>query len=162
MAKTSGSRQYAALPIRKARGGVREVLLVTSRETRRWIIPKGWPMAGLSGAEVAQVEAFEEAGIRGKATRKPVGHYDYWKRLDDAFRLVRVEVFRMKVTRLFKSWPEAGSRQRAWFPLEKAVELVDEPGLRAILSEMFPRGKAARVESETVPDNSPRESGEGR
>jgi 8-oxo-dGTP pyrophosphatase MutT (NUDIX family) len=142
MPRQSGSRQFAALPIRKAKGGGREVLLVTSRETRRWIIPKGWPMPGRSPAEVAEQEAFEEAGIRGKATRKAIGHYDYWKRLDESFRLVRVEVFRLKVSRLLKDWPEASSRDRAWFPLETAAELVDEPGLRAILSEMRPASKA--------------------
>lgn len=136
MSKHAGSRQFAALPTRKIEGDEREVLLVTSRETRRWIIPKGWPMPGRTPAEVAEREAFEEAGIRGKVVRKPIGRYDYWKRLEDSLRLVRVEVFRMKVSRLLKVWPEAGSRQRAWFPLDIAAELVEEPGLQAILREL--------------------------
>jgi 8-oxo-dGTP pyrophosphatase MutT (NUDIX family) len=129
------NRQFGAIPFRKADDGGHEILLVTSRETKRWIVPKGWPMDGKVGHQVAAREAFEEAGIRGKASKKAVGHYDYWKRRDESFRLVRVAVFKLKVERLLDDWPEAGSRERRWFRAEDAVMAVDEPGLRAILAE---------------------------
>ena len=73
------SQQYAALPWRNAQGF--EILLITSRETRRWVIPKGWPMPGNSPAESAAQEAYEEAGIRGKIAVQAIGHYGYRKRL---------------------------------------------------------------------------------
>ena len=73
------SQQYAALPWRQTQGF--EILLITSRETRRWVIPKGWPMPGHSAAESAAQEAYEEAGVRGQMSAEPAGHYAYKKRL---------------------------------------------------------------------------------
>jgi 8-oxo-dGTP pyrophosphatase MutT (NUDIX family) len=140
-ARTSRTRQYAALPVRKTPDGDREVLLVTSRETQRWVIPKGWPMAGKAPHQAAAREAFEEAGIRGKAGKKAIGQYQYWKRLDAMFRLVRVDVFKLKIERLLDDWPEKDSRKRAWFSPESAARMVDEPGLRAILESMSEKAR---------------------
>lgn len=129
-------RQVAALPLRLSeRDGV-EVLLVTSRETQRWIIPKGWPMAGMTEAQAAAREALEEAGLVGRVHRKPIGTYSAWKRVDAAFLQVEVRVFRLDVERQRKVWREKGQRRLCWVPLAAAAELVDEPGLSALLLDM--------------------------
>jgi 8-oxo-dGTP pyrophosphatase MutT (NUDIX family) len=126
------SQQYAALPWRRAQGF--EVLLITSRETRRWVIPKGWPMSGLSAAESAAQEAYEEAGIRGQMAAQAVGHYTYSKRLrGGAKKRFRVDVFAMEVTEVLDLWPEAHERARQWLSPHEALALVEEPELAALI-----------------------------
>ncbi|HEX7107677.1 MAG TPA: NUDIX hydrolase, partial [Aestuariivirga sp.] len=125
------SQQYAALPWRKAQGV--EILLITSRETRRWVIPKGWPMPGRSAAESAAQEAYEEAGIRGQMTEQAIGQYGYSKRLrSGAKKRFRVDVFAME-TEVLDLWPEAHERARQWLSPEEALTLVDEPELAALI-----------------------------
>jgi 8-oxo-dGTP pyrophosphatase MutT (NUDIX family) len=126
------SQQYAALPWRRAQGC--EILLITSRETRRWVIPKGWPMPGLSAAESAAQEAYEEAGIRGEMTAQAMGHYTYSKRQRrGAKKRFLVEVFAMEVTEVLGEWPEAHERARQWLSPEAAVALVEEPELATLI-----------------------------
>jgi 8-oxo-dGTP pyrophosphatase MutT (NUDIX family) len=127
------SRQIAALPIRRAVDGPVEVLLVTSRETGRWVIPKGWPWPELADHEAAAVEAWEEAGVRGPVEDRSLGYYSYDKRLSDRVLVVRVVVFRMEVAEEAPVWPEAGERRRAWFTPAAAAEAVAEPELKALL-----------------------------
>lgn len=127
--------QVAALPFR-LEAGVLEVLLITSRETGRWVIPKGWPMKGRSGRGAAAREAEEEAGILGKIRKKPIGSYTYWKRRTDRFDLVQVDVFPLKVERQLENWRERGQRRLAWFEPERAAELVDEPGLSDLIRRL--------------------------
>lgn len=129
----SPATQYAALPWRDAED-VREVLLVTSRETRRWVIPKGWPMKRLAPWAAAAAEAFEEAGVRGEAEPLQFGAYRYDKvRKSGRLRPVKVRVFRLKVTEELTNWPEKGQRERAWFTPAEAAERVAEPELQALL-----------------------------
>ena len=128
-------RQVAALPFRKSTTGETEVLLITSRETGRFIIPKGWPMKRLSNAEAAAREAYEEAGVVGKSKHRPVGEYLYWKRLDRKFELIRVEVFALEVAKQRSEWPEKGTRQSRWLSPQAAAKLVEEPGLVSILRD---------------------------
>jgi 8-oxo-dGTP pyrophosphatase MutT (NUDIX family) len=125
--------QYGVLPYAVQEDGTVRLLLVTSRETQRWVVPKGWPMESLKPHEAAAREAFEEAGIVGKAKKRAIGAYQYWKRLESSFTLCRVEVFPLLVERLEKSWPEQKQRDRRWFELEDAALLVDEPGLEALI-----------------------------
>ena len=126
------SQQYAALPWRRAQGF--EILLITSRETRRWVIPKGWPMPGKSAAESAAEEAYEEAGIRGEISAQPMGHYTYSKRLRSrAKKRFRVDVFAMEVTEVLDLWPEAHERARQWLSPAEAVAVVEEPELAALI-----------------------------
>ena len=74
--------QYAALPVRHGEDGRLRVMLLTSRDTQRWVIPKGWPMRGREPSEVAVQEAFEEAGLVGTIVSKhPIGSYHYEKQL---------------------------------------------------------------------------------
>jgi 8-oxo-dGTP pyrophosphatase MutT (NUDIX family) len=90
-------RQYAALPFRLL-DGLPEVLLVTSRETRRWIIPKGWPQKGLSAHDVALREAREEAGVVGRVAKRAIGYYHYDKRLAaNDYVTCKVRVFLLEV-----------------------------------------------------------------
>jgi 8-oxo-dGTP pyrophosphatase MutT (NUDIX family) len=115
MSKQQASRaQLAALPYRQVEGRL-EVLLVTSRETRRWIIPKGWAEKGTKPHDMAAREAFEEAGVRGKVRKCPHGSYRYEKRLT-AKRSVECEVtvFLLEVEQELADWPEKGERERRW------------------------------------------------
>lgn len=132
MKETGASQQYGALPWRQAQGF--EILLITSRETRRWVIPKGWPMPGHSAAESAAQEAYEEAGVRGEMAAPAIGHYGYRKRLrGGAKKSFRVEVFAMEVTEVLDLWPEAHQRTRQWLSPVEAAAHVDEPELAALI-----------------------------
>lgn len=103
------ARQVAALVWRLAPSGV-DVLLITSRATRRWVLPKGWPIKGRSAAEAAAQEAFEEAGVVAAPTSEPVGSYQYDKVLRDGSLLpCTVDVFAMPMLRLLEEWPEMSS-----------------------------------------------------
>jgi hypothetical protein len=125
--------QYGALPYRVGKHGV-EVMLITSRETRRWVIPKGWPMSGKKPSRVAEIEAFQEAGVKGVVSKKPAGVYPYSKLLPDGeWRLCDVVVFPLRVTLEKVKWRETGERQRQWFPQDEAAELVDEGSLAQII-----------------------------
>jgi 8-oxo-dGTP pyrophosphatase MutT (NUDIX family) len=128
------SRQVAALAWRRSGPGV-DVLLVTSRNTRRWLLPKGWLVAGKSSAESAMVEAFEEAGVRGVAADQPLGSYHYDKVLKDgSLRPCKVDVFAIPVVKLLDEWPEMGQRRRRWYSALTAASMVAEPDLAEILS----------------------------
>ncbi len=121
--------QIAALPVRLREDGHLEMLLVTSRETRRWIIPKGWPMTNLDDHEAAGVEAREEAGVKGKLLADPVGRYAYWQRGRAETRYLQVDVFLLRVDKILKSWKEKDQRERRWFGVTEAADLVQEPDL---------------------------------
>lgn len=111
-----------------------EVLLVTSRDTGRWVIPKGWPMAGLSDAAAATREAWEEAGVRGEAREEPLGQYSYDKQRKAKGPLpCSVTVYPLRVTGLAEFFPERLERQRRWFTAAKAARKVAEPELRQML-----------------------------
>lgn len=114
-------------------------MLVTSRETGRWVIPKGWPHDNMSPARSAAQEAFEEAGITGAITKKPVGRFHYLKFYgdNDAVECV-VHVHAMEVEEELARWPEKNQRTRRWFLRPEAAEQVDEPELRAIMLEFTP------------------------
>ena len=123
--------QYAALPWRKTHR--MEIMLVSSRETRRWIIPKGWPMAGRSGSAAAGIEAMEEAGLLGVLSKEPIGSYFYEKRFSRDVQTCRVEVFPLRVVRQRDDWPEKHERSTKWFSAEEAQDLVSDPELGALI-----------------------------
>jgi 8-oxo-dGTP pyrophosphatase MutT (NUDIX family) len=127
--------QFAALPWRRGPNGDVEVLLITSRETHRWVIPKGWPIKGKSAWKSAAREAFEEAGIQGKIGKRPAGVYAYDKRLKSGgLQHVRVAVFGLQVESEARVFPEAGQREKQWVSRQEAARLVDEPELMAVLA----------------------------
>ncbi|MCF2904840.1 NUDIX hydrolase [Octadecabacter sp. CECT 8868] len=127
--------QVAALCHRESKRG-KEVLLVTSRGTGRWIIPKGWPINGLASAEAAAQEAWEEAGVEnGRADSTSIGSYSYDKVMNSGLPVpVETLVYSVEVDNLANDFPEAGQRERKWATPEEAAELVDEPELKSILS----------------------------
>ncbi|HUG61656.1 MAG TPA: NUDIX hydrolase [Methylomirabilota bacterium] len=129
-------RQVAALPFRRTGNDSVEVLIMTSRETRRFVIPKGWPMKKRRKNEAAAIEAFEEAGVRGTIGKKPLGRYTYWKRLKETFTLVRVVVYPLEVVESLEDWPERDERLVSWLKPADAALLVDEPGLAKIIREV--------------------------
>jgi 8-oxo-dGTP pyrophosphatase MutT (NUDIX family) len=129
----ASSIQYGALPYREIKSGV-EVLLVTSRETRRWIIPKGWPQSGVPPHRAAAKEAFEEAGVVGKVSKKTVGSYWYDKIIESGATMrCKVRVFPLRVTRQFKKWPEKRQRRSQWHSPAQASRRVGEIYLRQII-----------------------------
>jgi 8-oxo-dGTP pyrophosphatase MutT (NUDIX family) len=107
--------------------------LITSRESRKWLIPKGWPMKGLKDHQAAAREAIEEAGIKGKVGKKPVGQYTYQKRLIDHVEPCRVFVYRLDVDKEQAKWRERDQRERRWVPVADAADLVTEPSLANLL-----------------------------
>src|ERR1700722_13616021 len=132
--KFHGTTQFAALPWRISEGGTRQVMLLTSRETRRWVIPKGWPMKKRKPAEVASQEAYEEAGLIGQIVgKRPLGRFHYEKRVGKEAILCQVQVFLFRVERQLDDWPEKGQRETKWFEASKAASLVDEGGLAEII-----------------------------
>lgn len=125
--------QAAALCLREGKSGP-EVLLVSSLDTGRWILPKGWPMKNRTLAGAALQEAWEEAGVIGKAQETSVGFYLYEKRRRGGLSLsCRVEVFRVDVADLARDFPEKGKRRRKWMSPEQAAAAVDEPELKELL-----------------------------
>jgi 8-oxo-dGTP pyrophosphatase MutT (NUDIX family) len=133
--KTRDEEQYAALPFRIDADGKIRVLLLTSRETKRWVIPKGWPMRGKKPREVAAQEAFEEAGLVGTLIgKRPVGNFHYAKEMAPGREILcRVKVFLLRVERQLDDWPERGQRETRWFGADDAAALVDEGGLAEIM-----------------------------
>lgn len=129
-------RQVAAIPCRLTSDGEMQVMLITSRSTQRFIVPKGWTMKGKSECEAASVEAFEEAGVSGRIIEKPVGCYRYWKRLSKRFVLCDVTVYLLSVEDEHANWDEDDARQRKWLSLPAAASLIDEPELSSLVETL--------------------------
>jgi 8-oxo-dGTP pyrophosphatase MutT (NUDIX family) len=125
--------QYAALPWREGDNGL-EILLITSRNTRRWIVPKGWPLPGRTPPECAAQEALEEAGVTGTVAPKPLGwfHYDKLRKSGEILPC-KVQVFALEVSRQRRDWPEKSARHTRWCTPTEALTHVGEPGLRRII-----------------------------
>lgn len=130
--------QFAALPYRRHKNEV-QILLVTSLDSERWILPKGWPMDGHTPAATAAQEAWEEAGIRGIVSEACLGFFSYAKTLsDDQPTPCIAAVFPLEVQDLADDFPEAGRRKRKWFTREKAASRISEPDLKKILRNFDP------------------------
>ena len=127
------------MPVRRASGGAMEVLLVTSRETRRWVIPKGWPWPELADCDSAAEEAREEAGVLGSVETTGYGKYVYSKRHVAGTTEIAVDVFLLWVAEELDDWPERAERNRIWFSPVEAAAAVEEPQLRALLLSLMDR-----------------------
>lgn len=136
-------------------------MLITSRETRRWVLPKGNPIRGLASHEAAAHEAFEEAGVSGIACPTPLGQYNYWKkRRNGQLKHATVALFPLAVTEQAEEWPEQDERETQWFELAQAAAAVDEPDLGRLIGSFRvsrPTGRRerllswARRQGETLP-----------
>jgi len=126
--------QAGVIPYRIADGQV-DVLLVTSRDTGRWVIPKGYVERGMTPQSAACQEAWEEAGVEGEITSTmPLGFVPYLKRLKNGDTCgASIAVFPMLVGKQKKKWQERSERTRTWFPIAEAAKLVGEPALSVLL-----------------------------
>lgn len=126
--------QMAAL-CHRGEGDGKEYLLVTSRDTGRWVIPKGWPIRGLQSDETALQEAWEEAGVKGKTiANEPVGSYTYQKKQANGVEVpVETLVYSVAVKDLSEDFPEAHERQRRWVDADQAAQMVNETELKSLI-----------------------------
>lgn len=137
--KTGKNMQFAALPFR-IRKGKPQILLITSRGTQQWIIPKGWPMEGLKPHKAAAQEAWEEAGIIGTISKQSLGQYRYRKtRGPKRGQKVDVMIFALEIEKLAKRYPEEGQRRRKWMSPKKAAKHIQNPELAEIVRGFAPK-----------------------
>jgi 8-oxo-dGTP pyrophosphatase MutT (NUDIX family) len=130
-------KQIAALPMRWKDDGTFQVLMVTSRDTGRWVMPKGWTMNGKKPWAAAEIEALEEAGAVGFIASQAIGSYTYKKKLDDGSSLkCEVDVYPMVVEHLKRNWKERNERKRRWFSAKGAAKRVNEPKLAKLLKSL--------------------------
>jgi len=120
--------QSGVIPYRM-KDGRTEVLLVTSIRKKNWIVPKGFIEYHMSPFQSAKKEAFEEAGIKGGNTTKILGSYKVRKNGSDLL----TKIYSMKVTRIFKDYPEKNLRKRKWFSVYEAAKKVDIDELATII-----------------------------
>ncbi|SFK76524.1 8-oxo-dGTP pyrophosphatase MutT, NUDIX family [Mesorhizobium albiziae] len=134
--------QVAALPWRKTPTGV-EVMLITSRDTGRWVLPKGWPEGSEQLFDTAAREAAEEAGIGGAIARFEIGSYFYSKVLSSGMeRRCEVLVFPLEVDEVATAWPEKKQRDRKWFAPADAVSRVKEADLGELIARFAKNPRA--------------------
>src|SRR6266850_1145115 len=138
MATTSPILNQAGVIAYRVLDGKVQVLLMTSRDTGRWIIPKG-NINGRSTSKAAEKEAYEEAGVRGTITSPiPLGIYTYSKKLASGeARAASVEVYLLQIKEQLKKWPEKGERKLSWVTTKEAVDLVEEPGVVPLLQRLM-------------------------
>lgn len=131
------AEQVAALPLRWDKDGNLAILMVTSRDTGRWVMPKGWTEDGLTYSQAASAEAEEEAGATGPISDQAIGGYRYRKLCDNGASVeCRVRLFPMLVKELLADWKEQDERTRCWFSVAEAANAVDEPDLAALLQTL--------------------------
>src|SRR5262249_5159875 len=128
---TETLHQAAAIAMRGEK-----ICLVTSSNGKRWVIPKGLIESGHTAGETALREAWEEAGLIGALWPEPVGSYLYSK----LGRTYHVTVYVLRVTQALDDWPEKSLRQRTWVGVERALEQLDDAGLRELV-EHASRGR---------------------
>lgn len=130
-------RQLGAICRRAAEDGSTEVLLITTRETRRWSIPKGWTIKGLKPHETAEREAWEEAGVVGKAKKKALGCFSYVKMLKSGRKVASiVQVHLVDTSGMDSNYPEKGQRDLEWLSPFEAASRVAEPELKQLLRSL--------------------------
>ena len=139
------SLQVGALCWRRTSGGLIKVVLITSRDTGRWVIPKGWPMRNRTDPQAAAREAYEEAGVKGEVADRSIGLFAYDKGLGKAgFMTCTVKVYPLEVRELLRRFPENGQRDVKWFTRDKAADRVGEPDLATLIRGFDPPQAAAK------------------
>ena len=129
--------------------GELSVILVTSKDGRRWVLPKGHIEPHLSANESAEKEAFEEGGIEGVVSKVAMGFYDYFKQSNKNSTIYRVSLFPMKILRLLNDWPEAKFRTRQWMTIQQAIDSVKEKDAQLLLEKF---GEEMALETDTSKD----------
>jgi len=139
--------QHGALCYRHTKKGLR-ILLVSSRRTRRWISPKGWPMTGRTPHETAAREAWEEAGVKGIPNPQALGFYSYLKYINPKLTITcTVQLFALEVREQMVSFPEKGERKTRWMKPRKAAKRVLEPELKRLILR-FAESERQRIASD--------------
>ncbi|WP_315700817.1 MULTISPECIES: NUDIX hydrolase [unclassified Bradyrhizobium] len=136
------NKQVAALPFRIEDMEL-SILLITTRGKRRWSVPKGWPIARKRPHRTAAVEAYEEAGLRGKISRRAVGQFKHRKRKGKRKITCEVQLFPLEVRKQHTRWPERGQRKVIWLPAAKAARRIRQAKLRELI-ESFARKQTKR------------------
>jgi len=127
-------QQVAALPYRYRDNGEIDFLVITSRRTKRLIVPKGWPMKGKPDYRAAAIEAHQEAGVRGEIVNQPIGSFSYIKDVNDVQIPVTANVFPLEVKKVKGRWKEDASRKRKWMSAAKAAEMLSDRGLAELVT----------------------------
>ncbi len=123
-----------------------KILLITSRRSKRWIIPKGWKVDMMSNRKSVALEAWEEAGVQGRVSKRSIGTYYYRKRSGkNDFLTCAVRVFALDVKARKKKFPERGERKLKWVNLNTAIDLVTEPELKTVIKNF-----AARIKKDNI------------
>ena len=123
-----------------------QILLITSRKSKRWIIPKGWKIDKLTNRKSVALEAWEEGGVQGKVSNRSIGTYDYRKKKDSGdFFTCRVKVYGLRVKSLKRKFPEQGQRQLKWVDTNKAIEYVFEPELKNLIADFVKNLKVQQI-----------------
>ena len=137
--------QFAAIAHVRFNGRLK-VMLITSRDSKRWVIPKGWPKPGMAPHKLAALEAYEEAGLEGKIAREPLGSFKYQKKMDDGSEVpCKVAVYPLEVTAQHLEWPERMQRDCIWVEARKAAGMVDEKSLRDLILKFADEADQGRV-----------------
>jgi 8-oxo-dGTP pyrophosphatase MutT (NUDIX family) len=137
-------QQYGALPWRRRRNGELEVMLITARQSGRWILPRGWPVTGKTPAQTATQEAFEEAGVVGGVDPRPIGEYRYLKILPDgSSNDCLVTLFSLRVSGTLVQWREQAERKRRWHGLSQASQIASDRQLAELLATLHRDHKTA-------------------
>lgn len=139
--KTAELKQFGVLPLIKGSDGEWRVILITSRDSGRWTIPKGNPIKGMKPHEAAAIEAEEEAGLLGDVSKDPIGAYEFFKRRANSFELANVTVYCLKVKRQLGQFKEKGLRRIEAFKPEDAEDAVMEPGLKTLIRQVSQKRK---------------------
>jgi 8-oxo-dGTP pyrophosphatase MutT (NUDIX family) len=124
--------QVAALPWRRTKAGI-EVMLITSRDTGRWVLPKGWPEVGEEFCDAAAREAHEEAGLKGSVSLVMAGRYGYQKAASGGNVRCEVMVYPLEVDGVAGKWKEKGERRRKWMEPARAAASVAEADLGKLI-----------------------------
>jgi len=123
-----------------------EILLITTSTSRRWIVPKGWPVEGLSPSECAAQEALEEAGVEGEVAQQPLGSFRHHKQSKSGETvLCTVYVYPMEVTHRRNRWAEKHIREIHWCSVEDALTRVKHPALRRLIVKFIKSPRLART-----------------
>ncbi|NTW83725.1 MAG: NUDIX hydrolase [Chlorobiaceae bacterium] len=109
------------------------LVLITSRRSGNWIIPKGYVEKGLTPAESAAKEAYEEAGLIGRVHPEAAGRYRYRKYR----KFFMVMVYPLFIDTILDEWEEMHSRKRVLVTPAEAIEMVCEENLRRIIADYF-------------------------
>lgn len=134
--------QVAALPWRKSDDGV-EVMLITSRDTGRWVLPKGWPEGKEKPWDAAAREAKEEAGLSGSVAKSEAGSYFYTKAMNKGDDIpCEVLVYPLEVDRVAEKWKERKERMRRWVPASEAATMVVESELGDLINAFAARPRS--------------------